>query len=684
MKYSFFNKMFFAAIATMFLMAACSSNPDSVDNTKPDVNVTKPPVVPPTPIPDTNSSTVKSDITTLRYFGDPIVVTTRNDSFTIQVRAFDSFNAPVETGRIKVFYPQENTEFDIGTIAPQSAKDIEKGIATFQYKAPQNVALAQSKAKNSQVTFLFSDESNGSRYIDIPVVFKPSTAKVPDLEKYAIDLVLDDQKGLDLDAATPFNIVVKESKSGAIIDSKRIKSIKIESLRTNYAQLILGTDGTKSEKDSLTFGAGKNNVSSFVSTKKISGLAMFKITAVFTDALGNTLTDVETKSVTVFSGPPTATSIYKLGSEHDLEKGQFIDHLALQVTDKYNNPVTPLRYPSQFNVNSVAGPAHDAKYPSTGIIGDPADQNLWPRRDGNGSSYGRGDFGLLYDLVGGGKISSDGTKITFTDTSGEHDFSDVNINDDHLIIFGRNDVHKEFSFGAFGTWEIASATATTLTLVGDAAAFKKLGTLAPGSFDNLHFVVGHNFRSKKTCENNEVSTLRTEPKDGITKLNVNGVGYIDVSYDYPLVGADVFVGANIVGMDNKTDELIRIGAGYKRFLSGVGIKETAELKFTAYPGRYYVRNAIGVDILETGYVMYYGYAGVVSVGDGYAYTFNKNAYNDTNTSDYAGIAATVYEPSGLTDCNNALDLMVNIVTDDPTKPGTVTITVPSRFGSELR
>ncbi len=639
------KKMIMAILALSLMLGGCGSNDDTptsgTGTTTPEVNGTTPPVTPPVTPPASGGDVAASGISSLRYFGNTIQITENSQTIPITINAFDVNNAPISNGTITIFYPVENIENDLGTFTPSKQASIVEGKASFTLVGPSSIQKAVNSGLSS-VVYKFYDDTNSTVFIDVPVSYSytPSTI-IPknDTTDYSISFT-PTKLPANLEDVFPFTIALKSSNGSEVA----ISSVDITSKNVNLAQLILTTDTTKTalaKISNLAPIAGKKYVEALIETYKISGLTEFEVSVTFINTNGDTQIEQELVSIIVNSGEPTAMSITYEGGTHDEANAEFVDHLVVHLADKYGNPVNTR---PNITFASVVSPTYDATNPS-GSIEDPMP-----------SSVGYGDFNRLYNLNGVGAITADpsGTGAIFTTThSVPGSLANVDPSNDILITFSPTD--EKHKFVALGKWEIESVTGETMKLKETFVADVNL------TMDKLRYVVGHNFRS--TPCNGQILVSRVDNQASVLVVNEFGNAHIELRYDYKLVGADIFLAANVIGKHLSSDSEARIGTGYKSVLKGIGIKEIETIEVTGTPNSY-GKFSIGVNIIGTGSNMEYGYAYVRGTGNG-------NSYMSNNFD------------AAVTGCNQSVDFNVTIVTDDPAKAGTVTTTVVNLFSSEL-
>lgn len=600
-----------------------------------------------------------SEINVLRHFGGTIVIAENSKGVPIDIFGFDVNNAPVTSGIVRVSYPAENSgSVDIGNIAPSIEMAMENGKATFTYTGPADLNRTLNNLSKPWVVYRFCDKAadSNAECADVNVTFAlDTTTPQPDLQEYVIDFGVGIDNTLNLDTLTPFTLVLK-TKEGSVVEADRISDVTITSKRPTLAKLA---DANGAESVSLSLGGGKNPVNAYIKTDTISGLVDFEVQVSFKDTQGLNKVETEIKSVVIFSGPPTTLSITRNDSFKDSAQGAFKDELVVHVADQHGNPVNT--EPS-FTVSAIIGPADDPNHLSS-------------ERDAGGL----GDFGYLYDLNGAGTISSVGG-VTYFDTVGDHSFANIDIDNDKLITFTPTD--NAYKYPALGSWTILEIVSNTrLKLKEEYVENPSIPA------NNLRFVVGHNFRDSKCNSTIGHYNVRVVPNGDVFQLDKNGTSIVNLFYDYPLVGADVFVAANILGYSNSINQTVRIGNAYKRFLTGVGIKEVRKVSYTGVGTMYRGRGYSTVDIVDTGYTMQYGYAHPLALAGSKGGISTSNvAFLDGNTSNLDS-GNLVFDTTSILDntftgCDGEVEYEV-FITAKPGEEGTVTVEVPSRFSAEL-
>jgi len=477
----------------------------------------------------------------------PISVTTNNEVKTVELRVFGEGGSIIDGGTITVGYPAEYIAGqDVGYFQ-ENVVAVVNGRATFTYVGPSDVYNIINTT--TSVSFSFFDTLNAAgTSTSLTVNFEPdTTVQPPLLTGYTIDFVDNNNKAtLDLNSTSVFTVSVRDD-NGDLVPDTNILGLTITSLDPGRAQLV---DNTNTEVASLTFNL-KNSIPMTIKTYTVSGQVMFDIVLDINDSNGNTLTKTITKSVVVFSGPPTAMSITYAYTDQNTTTLRFTEHMQIAVTDKWNNPVNtnPLIY-----VSAIGGYAND---PTSGV-GDNFMVRLAP-------------------------VATVSSGTVFTDTSGA-DLSVVNPSDDILMTFGEGYVYQ-----ASGKWDISSAAATSLNLVETYTATTPTA--------NMGYAIGHNYRQDK-CNFGEEWILNVDSADGSYRVNDNGIALVQVQYDHVYVGHTIFIGATTVGQLNVTPETIRMGEATRHTLRGFGYE--GSYSFTVPPGDA-VEGTVMVHLKGTGY-----------------------------------------------------------------------------------
>ncbi len=270
--------------------------------------------------------------------------------------------------------------------------------------------------------------------------------------------------------------------------------------------------------------------------------------------------------------------------------------------------------------------------------------------------------------------------MTYFDTVGDHSFANIDIDNDKLITFTPTD--NAYKYPALGSWTILEVVSNTrLKLKEEYIEDPNIPA------NNLRYVVGHNFRDSNCNSTIGHYNVRVVPNGDVFQLDKNGTSIVNLFYDYPLVGADVFVAANILGYSNSINKVVRIGNAYKRFLTGVGIKEVRKVSYTGVGSMYWGRGSSSIDIIDTGYTMQYGYAHPLAlVGSKGGISTSDVTFLDGNSSNLSADnlffdSSTILDNT-FTGCDRSVEYEV-FISAKPAEEGTVTVEVPSRFSAEL-
>jgi hypothetical protein len=529
---------------------------------------------------DTDNSIVVTDeeVIRLSFNGtSSSTLTTNNQVVEIEVRAFDSDNAPYSEGDIKIIYPNKaiTGSTDVGSFNV-SEQPLENGVATFIYTGPDSLQDRIEEGDTGSVFGFYHTSDKNTTVQAYSLTYAPIANQVT-LTDYELKSAYDSTTmNLNSTEYLSFNV---QDKNGNKVEDSAITTFKIELLNPDLATL---KDTSGREGASLIFNA-KNNVSvSLVSGLK-SGIVPIKVTANFKDINNDTRELISTFNMVILSGPPTAMSLSYIGTRNETQRAKFVESWALSVTDKYNNFV---------NTNPTVSMGMIAGYATSSVA------NTNPH------------YYLYYEpnATIEGQIIENGTSDQFV-VAGASAFGNVDVNNDVLVTFG-----KGYSFNASGKWDFTKVNNTTLSLIDN---FEGDNT------DELAFAVGHNFRDE-TCRFGKKALGIVYPKDGIYTIDSTGSMTIEVEYDYYLVGKNVVLWANLVGDHNANSEgekTVRIGHAQQENLRGLGI-DPIDYAFAA--GQTGVKS---FSLRITGTTEYLrnanfgGYAVQIS-GDGNTYTHN--------------------------------------------------------------
>lgn len=481
-----------------------------------------------------------------------IVLTQNNEPHQIVLKVFDIDNVPLSNGEISVRYPSEVINgIDVGTLSPVDKVTIENGEARFTYVGPSDLTSEIASGRTGTV-FTFFDTLNPTKSVDVVITYNPDTTTPPPvLTGYTVEFVSSNQQATtNLETTSVFTLSVKDDK-GNLIPNDDLNSSDIISLQPNLVKFI---DATGAEVSSLHFDA-KNNIAMTIKTYTTSGLAPFGFVLKIKDANGVLGDKNVTKSITVFSGPPTAMSISYAGTDQDAANAKFIEKMVVSLTDKWNNPVNtePTIY-----AGAITGYTVD----STSITGN--------------------QYLIRQSAVAA--IDSDGADgATMIDSSGA-DLSQVDPYNDILMTFGNG-----YTYQASGKWDISSAAGSTVTMT------DKYTSLNPTI--DMGFAVGHNHR-QDVCEFGREWIGQIDSADGTYKIDKSGSAIVDFRYDYILTGKTIVFGASSIGTLNSTGEELRMGEAIRHTLRGHGYDGTVSCSI---PAGYSGECGVTVHLTDTGY-----------------------------------------------------------------------------------
>ena len=472
---------------------------------------------------DTSSASPSgSEIATISPVSD-VFVTTNNEAKTIEVRVKGVNGSFVKNGSLSVGYPDAyfNGE-DTGYFKENEVQVVDTK-AVFTYIGPNDV---YSIATGTKVKFRFFDTLNPATLQEVTIDISADTSvKPPVLTGYTVDFVGSNSKPtVDLENTTIFTLTVKDRNGQPIADADLI-SVDTTSLQPNLVKFILN-DGTRSN----TFPyPGKNAFPMTLETNTISGLVPIEFKLKIRDANGNIINKNVTKSVTVFSGPPTAMSISYSYTDQDKENAKFVERMVISLTDKWQNPVntSPTVY-----AGAITGYKKDTVTP------------------GIGNNY-------LLQIAPVATIDSDGgdgSKMTYT----AGDLSDVVPYEDILMTFGNG-----YTYQASGKWDITSVSATTVNM-------KDKYTFSSAT-SGMGYAIGHNHR-QDTCEFGREWIGQVDSADGKYVVDATGSAIINFRYDYILTGKTIVFGASVLGVKKTAagEEDIRMGEAVLHTLRGHG------------------------------------------------------------------------------------------------------------------
>ncbi len=468
-----------------------------------------PPVTPPDPKPTYSTVVSPSSLSILQ----------NSQSFNLSVSVFDSYNVPVDKGKVKIIYPSSVLSgTDVGSFTPSQA-DVSGGKATFTYTGPSDLASLVNSGHTGE-TFQFYFEDDISHRSNLSVMYNPTPGDIIPTSYKIIFQPQDGKYDISLQQKKPFAVAIVDNKNNAVAD------IDVHELNVSVENIAISSlEDSSGNIDTNLHYNGKNNITaSFISNTK-SGLAPLHVSGYFKDVNGIDRYIDDTFNIIILSGPPTAISFSYVGTAQDKDRAKFIEQFAISVTDKYFNPVST--HPN-VSVGAIVGYAlKDSSNKESRIFED-------------SSTLGR----LHNDTFDLNQILNLST-------------TDIDLANDHLATFGNGYVYP-----ASGGWSFDNFNATTLSLT-------------PGQYDgddtsNLGYAVGHNLR-QDPCITGRKWLGQTKLKGDTTTLDDKGTAVIELSYDYYLTGKDIVLYANIVGQDNQLNRELKIGEAQKRTLRGHGI-----------------------------------------------------------------------------------------------------------------
>jgi len=460
-----------------------------------------------------------------------IELTQNNESRQIVLKVYDINNGPVSGGTISVRYPNEVlTGVDVGTLAPVDSAEIQNGEAVFNYTGPSDL-ISLINSGHTNTVFTFFDTLNPTKSVNVTIAYNPDTTTPPPLlTGYTVDFISSNQEATtNLDTTAVFTLSVKDD-NGKLIANEDLNSTDITSMQPNLVRFI---DATGAEVDTLHFD-GKNNIAMTIKTYTVAGLVPFAIALKIKDANGVLADKNVTKSITVFSGPPTAMSISYASTGQDANNVKFIEKMVVSLTDKWNNPVN-----TQPTIYAGA---------ITGYTVDPT------------STVGNQYMIRNTTATAQATVSSHAIGANLHDATGVN-FDVIDPYNDVLMTFGNS-----YSYQASGKWDIDAATGGTDIFMTDTYT-----AIDPTS--NMGYAVGHNHR-QDICDFGREWIGQVDSADGTFKVDSTGSVVIDFRYDYQLTGKTVFFGASVVGTLNSANgaEELRMGEAVKHTLRGHGIE----------------------------------------------------------------------------------------------------------------
>jgi hypothetical protein len=506
------GKLFLSGILLSLMFLLSGCQGNNSDGLEIDSNITV--IVPDI---DTNASSVAL---TVVLPVSSTVLTTNNQVVSIDVRVFDSANNPYSTGVITKVNPDDVlVGRDIGSF-DRITSTLTNGVATFAYTAPDSL-----DANNSNISFGFYHDSNSSNLKLYTMSIVPEVNQTI-LTNYSLKNSNPSDVNMDLQSSKTFSYTVFDGSNSAVPDSNMTK-ITVTSLNPSLVSL---QDSFGNAGSSLSVN-NKNSFTVNLVSNTSSGLVPIKVDATFSDANGDEQNITEIFNSVVFSGPASAISLSYASTEQDAQNAKFIEKWIITVTDKYSNLV------------------NNAPAVSMGMI---AGYTKSSAATANVANY----LHFVPNVAESGTI--DATNDNFT--AGSTAFSNVDQTNDILVTYGTG-----YKYNASGKWDISTNSAAVLDLIDDYNSTNTSG---------LGFAVGNNQR-EDTCDIGGKWIANVYPEDNNYTIGSLGTLEINVAYDYYLVGKSTMLWVNLVGIQNSTNETIRIGEARKVNLRGQGLTSTS-------------------------------------------------------------------------------------------------------------
>jgi hypothetical protein len=468
-----------------------------------------PPVTPPDPVPTYKTVTSPSSLTILQ----------NSQVYNINVSVFDSYNVPVNKGKVKIIYPSSVLSgIDVGSFSPSEAT-VSDGKASFVYTGPSDLASLVNSG-NTGSTFQFYYEDDISHRSNLSIIYNPTPGDIIPTSYKILFQPQDGSYEMSLQEKKPFAITIVDKDNNLVADADIHElNISVENIAISSLQ-----DSSGNLSTSLKY-TGKNSITAtFISNTK-SGLAPLHVSGYFRDINGKDILIDDTFNIVIQSGPPTAISFSYIGTSQDTDRAKFIEQFAISVTDRYFNPIST--HPN-ISVGAIVGYALKDK--------DDYESRIFEDSAVLGTLHAD-----TFDLNQNINLST----------------TDIDLANDQLATFGNGYVYP-----ASGGWSFDNFDSLTLSL-------------SPGQYDgddtsDLGYAIGHNLR-QDPCILGRKWLGQTKLKDDTTTLDDQGTAVIELSYDYYLTGKDIVLYANIVGQDNQLARELKIGEAQKRTLRGHGI-----------------------------------------------------------------------------------------------------------------
>lgn len=465
-----------------------------------------------------NSVDLTSDVLTIS-FADGLntkVLTKNSEVTTIDIRVFNPDNSLLEEGNVSIAYPSKvKTGVDVGSFE-KSKVAITDGSAKFNYTAPKDLQARLAAGDNSS-SFTFYLDSNSSVSSQYTFTYNPDPEQTI-LTSYTLASSFPDGLVMGLNSSSSVSFFV-EDEDGKKVDDSWLQSMSIALSNPILADL---EDVTGKIEKQLSFTAD-NDVSMNVRTGTTSGILPVEVKAVFTDVNGDEQTLTEVFNIVVLSGPPSAMSFSYAGTvdndEHDA-RAKFVESWIVTVTDRYNNRVNT--NPS-ISMGALAGYVQDATNNAS--------------NDGNYLYYKPSEAQGISSL-----LSSTANRFSVNTNV----FGNVDDTNNVLVTFGDG-----YTYQSSGKWDINTNTGSEkiLDLIDDYSA---------ESISGMGFAVGNNFK-QDVCREAREWVVNVYPEDNDYNIDDTGSVRINVEYDYYMIGKDIMLWANLIGMQHSTGTSIRIG-----------------------------------------------------------------------------------------------------------------------------
>ena len=504
-------------------------------------------------ITDNNSSsdgneqvTVDNNVSIAFTNGNTKTLTTNSEVYTVEVAVFGPNNAPYNSGKVKIAYPDKvKTGVDVGYFT-SSEVNVVDGKARFNYVGPRDLQ-ARIDANDTSTTFGFYHEENPTDIKNFTFRYSPTPNQVV-LTSYNLKETSSQGNTIGLNSSAQLSFYIEDSNGQKLQDSN-MNSLNITLLNPNLADI---RDTTGRVGDLLSF-TNKNDITISFLSNTISGIVPIKVDASFKDVNNQNQTLSKTFNMVILSGPPTAMSISYVGTSQDSQNAKFVENLVVTVTDKYFNRV---------NTQPAISVALIAGY----------------KRDHNSSNA------RLYFAPGGTSTATlDPTNDTLS-VNGDIDLSNVNPATDIVATFGNG-----YTYQASGKWDILSLSGTNTLNLAD-------NFEANSSVSNLGYAIGNNYR-QDTCREGSEWVGFASVDSNTSTLDTNGMAHIHIDYDYYLTGKDVVLTINLLGRDANSQIMTKLGEAKKITLRGNGF-EAATASVPAGASNYTVN--IPIKISNTG------------------------------------------------------------------------------------